>query len=631
MSRLRKIVSRLWRHPTAFSGDMLRRLRPRRSSGSFVYRSDEEGFAELNPHQRVILWAEGTEARDRVQDRTAVVIQWISDRLADQSHGAQPSTELGRGDVGLPDAFVVAGEDLGAKYSSVLRLLDLRDDVRPVHWIGGPFEFAGSTLPVPKEVEDAHFHLFHHFLDFFGVKEPLLVRIRVQTPGREPVEELHLLKPRATLTVRLSDLVPQRDGPTVVEFICTHPVLSRGRHRRWRVWADVFYRGSMSSLHGAHDYGPSTWSESRIPLSEMMPGSLAVTFPNYEKRLSSAERSLRWGAEGSWKSDRRSSDDPVEQRNWSVGRTHRGFAHYCHLGYGDSFWYNFGEGTNAMTGRIMSNHQTTVENFDPPLPVPAEMKARLHAIADQGFLPHPHYLPLSKETDEIQWGFSFDASNPPVRPMIVSFRGPDGGEKGRSRWTAESGVTWTTILSAIAPEGSVAAIVAPDWTDADVDPLRMNYFGHLFVRHRDSGDMDATEFQNCWRNNGVKIEEFPHWIHPSKAVNARSHLIGRVSGDPATSTLLLIAFASGRLALARTATAKVELIRADGRALSTEAVLQSQTHRLLDFRVLFPELDSFFAGQAGTCRISSGEADFNAQIVTRSASGGLSLQHLWGY
>jgi hypothetical protein len=531
-----------------------------------------------------------------------------------------------------PDAIVVAGDDLPVKYSSAMRWLEARGEVRPVLWVGGPFEFAGSTLPIPREVDDAAFHLFHHFFDFFAVKESVQVLVRAQAPNRAPVERVFFLKPRHTLSLRLSELLPDRDSAAVVEFICTHPVLSRGRHERWRVWADLFYKGSLSSLHGAHDYGPSRWSESRLPLPEMAPGSLAVTFPNYGLSLSKLERSLRLGAEGRWRWDQRAADLPIEQRNWTISAQESGFAHYCFFGYGDSFWFNLGESTAQLQGRLISNHQITVENADPSLPLLPERRRRFQAIVDRGFVLHPHYLPLSSPSDEIQWGFSFAASSPALQDFLLSFRDHDGQSLGEKAWRVDArGVVWTTDLQQLAPAGAAGVVVAPDWQKAGVDPQQINFFGHLFARQRDSGDMDATEFQGCWRNLGVKIDEFPHWIHPSKAVNARTHLIGRVLAEAGSETFLLLALGSGFLGLKKSAAAKIEVIRADGKTLSADVTLAAFTHQTIAFHQLFADLHGFLEGQSATCRISSGEADFNAQIVTRTSQGGLSLQHLWGY
>jgi hypothetical protein len=631
MGALQMVISRFLRHPVAFSGDVMQRLKRIGEPSAFVHHTWEEALASLKAGQRVALIADGSSSRGRIETLGARVVAWVSDRLDDQAAGAMSMAAFASlKDLETPDAVVVAGADLPTKYSSAMRWLETRGEVRPVLWVGGPFEFAGSTLPIPREVDDASFHLFHHFFDFFGVKESVQVLVRAQAPNRPPVERLFFLKPRHMLSLHLNELLPRRDSEAVVEFICTHPVLSRGRHTRWRVWGDLSYKGSLSSLHGAHDYGPSRWTESRLPLPEMTPGSLAVTFPNYGLKLSMAERTLRWGAEGRWRREPRAADRPIEQRNWTISAQESGFAQYCFFGHGESFWFNLGETTGQLQGRLMSNHQISVENTNFPLR-PSRLQ-RFQAIVDRGFLLHPHYVPLSSSSDEIQWGFSFAASSPQVRDFLLSFRDHEGLSLGEKAWkAAASGVVWTTELQNLAPAGAVSVVVAPDWQKASIDPQKINFFGHLFARHRDSGDMDATEFQNCWRNIGVKIDEFPHWIHPSKAVNARTHLIGRVLGEAGSETFLLLVLGSGFLSVKKSAGAKIEVIRADGKTVSADVALSAFTHRTIAFHELFADLDTFLEGASAGCRITSGEADFNAQIVTRTSRGGLSLQHLWGY
>jgi hypothetical protein len=47
---------------------------------------------------------------------------------------------------------------------------------------------------------------------------------------------------------------------------------------------------------------------------------------------------------------------------------------------------------------------------------------------------------------------------------------------------------------------------------------------------------------------------------------------------------------------------------------------------------LFDDLAAFLGEDGfGTCLVTCADADVNCQILTCAATGGVSLQHLWGY
>jgi hypothetical protein len=203
------------------------------------------------------------------------------------------------------------------------------DKVVPVFWVGQGFEYCGSTIPIPAEVDAADIYLFHHFADFFPIKDPLLVRV-TSADERTHHERFLMMRPQETVRFTLDDLLPDRVGTAVIEVRTTHPALTGNRHPRWRVWADLFWRDSLTSLHGAHDYGPDHVCESRIPLSELRSASLVLTLPNYDHRLSDSDSEVHWTRGTGKGTFARDGDRTIEQINVAkeTPETHPGFWSY---------------------------------------------------------------------------------------------------------------------------------------------------------------------------------------------------------------------------------------------------------------------------------------------------------------
>src|ERR1700722_17566922 len=108
------------------------------------------------------------EFRDALMAATPEVTwDWVSHRDSDVLAGAAlPATK----DIATFDALVVGGADVKTEYLNALRWVERGDKVVPVFWVGQGFEYCGSTIPIPAEVEAADIYLFHHFADFFPIK-----------------------------------------------------------------------------------------------------------------------------------------------------------------------------------------------------------------------------------------------------------------------------------------------------------------------------------------------------------------------------------------------------------------------------------------------------------------------------
>jgi hypothetical protein len=576
------------------------------------------------------------EFRDSLTAATPEVTwDWVSHRDSDVLAGAAlPATK----DIATFDALVVGGADVKTEYLNALRWVERGDKVVPVFWVGQGFEYCGSTIPIPAEVEAADIYLFHHFADFFPIKDPLLVRV-TSADERTHHERFLMMRPQETVRFTLDDLLPDRVGTAVIEVRTTHPALTGNRHPRWRVWADLFWRDSLTSLHGAHDYGPDHVCESRIPLSELRSASLVLTLPNYDHRLSDSDSEVHWTRGTGKGTFARDGDRTIEQINVAkeTPETHPGFWSYRYQGHGTSYWFAFEEGSGQDKPSIRGNHEVTVAQVEHRPPLAAERREFLEAMEAQGFLFWPHGLPLLDATSDIEFGFSFEAANPQLSDFILVFFDAEGNQIGR-RPIALPKVGYhypDELLKGFTPPGGqvpALVLVSPDWKQMNIDPQRINACGNLVVRNKRTGDRDVTEFQSCWRNLNATIDGFPHWLHPSKGVVGRTNIVGQVRSGRGLRTGILVVNGSGNLSHSTTATMKVRLHAPDGTARTAEADVPAFTGRVLWADELFDGLEQFLGeGGYGTILVTSADADVNCQILTCSTAGSVSLQHMWGY
>jgi len=566
----------------------------------------------------------------------AVRWDWVSHRDSDVLAGAAlPATA----DISRYDAMVVGGADVKTAYLNALRWVEHGDRVTPVFWVGQGFEYCGSTIPIPAEVESADIYLFHHFADFFPIKDPLLVRV-TSSDSRSHHERFVMMRPQETVHFTLDELVPDRDGTAVIEVRTTHPALTGNRHPRWRVWADLFWKDSLTSLHGAHDYGPDHVCESRIPLSELRSASLVLTLPNYDHRLSASDSEVHWARGGIKGTFARDASRSIEQIN--VDRESRpgrpaGFWGYRYQGHGTSYWFAFDEGSDSERPSIRGNHEVTVAQVEYRPPLASDRREFLEAMEARGFLFWPHGLLLLDESSDIELGFSFEAANPQPTDFVLVFFDPEGRNLGRRTMSlSPSGYHYAEELLAgfTVPAGSrpALALVSPDWKTMNIDPQRINACGNLVVRNKRTGDRDVTEFQSCWRNLNATIDGFPHWLHPSKGVVGRTNIVGQVRTVGGLRTGILAVNGAGNMGHSTTAKVRVRLFAPDGGARTAEAVLPAFTGSVLWADELFDGLEQFLGDSGyGTVLVTSADADVNCQILTCSAAGSVSLQHMWGY
>jgi hypothetical protein len=577
------------------------------------------------------------EFRDALGEAAADVRwQWVSHRDSDILAGAALPAAV---DIAKYHAVVVGGADVKTAYLNALRWVERSGDVIPVFWVGQGWEYCGSTLPIPAEVDSADIYLFNHFADFFPIKDPLLVKVS-STDSRSHHERFLLMLPQQTAHFTLDDLLPQREGTAVIEVRTTHPALTGNRHPRWRVWADLFWKDSLTSLHGAHDYGPDRVCESRLPLSDLSAASLVLTLPNYDHRLSDSDSEVRWtrgDAKGSFTRDETCSVEQITVPATANTKEQSGFWSYRYQGHGTSYWFAFDEGSGQDHPSLRGNHEVTVAQVEHRPPLAAEKKQFLEAMEQQGFLFWPHGLPLLDAASDFEFGFSFEAANPQISDFVTVLFDADGKLMGRRELSLpRRGYHYQNEVlagfEATADRPPKLALISPDWKKMNVDPQRINASGNLLIRNKRTGDRDITEFQSCWRNLNATIEGFPHWLHPSKGVVGRTNIIGHVRSARGLRTGILAVNGAGNLNHSGRATVKVKLHAPSGSARTGEVELAPFTGKVVWLDELLGGMKRFLgAGGFGTILVTCADADVNCQILTCSTAGSVSLQHMWGY
>lgn len=577
------------------------------------------------------------EFRDAIGGAAAdVQWEWVSHRDSDILDGAALPAAI---DITKFDAVVVGGTDVKTAYLNALRWVERSGTVTPVFWVGQGWEYCGSTIPIPAEVESADIYLFNHFADFFPIKDPLLVRV-TSSDSRSHHQRFLLMLPQETEHFTLDDLLPERAGTAVIEVRTTHPGLTGNRHPRWRVWADLFWRDSLTSLHGAHDYGPDHVCESRLPRSEFSGGSLVLTVPNYDHHLSESDSAVRWtGGEtkGSFTRDESLSVEQITVAAKPDDDEQSGFWSYRYQGHGTSYWFAFDEGSARDHPSLRGNHEVTVAQVEHRPPLASEKRQLLESMEERGFLFLPHGLPLLEEASEIEFGFSFEAANPQISDFVTILFDGDGKLLDRRKLSlAKRGYHFADeVLAGFAATEDrrpMLALVSPDWRKMDVDPQRVKAFGNLVLRNKRTGDCDITEFQSCWRNLNATIDGFPHWLHPSKGVVGRTNIIGHVRSARGLRTGILAVNGAGNLSHSARATVKVRLHSPSGSVRVGQIELAAFTGKVTWVDEFFEGMAGFLGdGGYGTVLVTCADADVNCQILTCSTAGSVSLQHMWGY
>jgi hypothetical protein len=564
---------------------------------------------------------------------------WASHALSDVKSGAAYAEDL---DWHKAVAAICAGGDLAARYRQSLRLMSATDRARPVFWVGEGFEFCGGTLSAPREASEVEGLLYNHFQEFFGIKDPLQFRIEI-FHGPEVIRVYRILEPNQSMVIRLSEFVPERRYPVSLAAFVEHPILTRERHYRLRLCADVFWRDSLTTLHSAHEFGrsPDHKVEFRAPAWMVRSGEMALTIPNFERNATAAQE-VETLAGGKAQKEARAASDYLQQSSLARNGSGDGeFLGWRYRGYGGSNWFVMeteGAVSAGHRGNIAGNHHVSCPIADrTDLAASPEDLARYEAVRQDGYLLEPHPVPITAPGSELMFGYEADAANPAQQHLRVDFFDAQGRHLGEQRLTkSKPGPLFGDDLVAgwDHPSRGAAhlALVANDWVKAGLRFKGFKPMTNLVVRNRRTLDQDFTEFQSCWRNLGAIVPGFPHWLTDQLAVVGRTNVFGRARSDKGLRTGVLIAHGSGRLGYRGSARTDLIVINNDGRRISATLDVPAFTWRMVWLDEVLPGLAAHLgASGIGALLVQSADADLNSQIVTTSAEGAVSLQHLWGY
>jgi hypothetical protein len=568
----------------------------------------------------------------------ALTFTWTSCLVEDLQQGAANPDLV---DFSQFDAVLCGGREAGLSFRHAVSRMGEVDPDRPVHWVGNDWEFCGGTLPVPSEASDADALLYCHFQHFFGIKDPLQYRVEIYH-GAERKHFHRIMQPNESLVIRLSDHFPTRTKPACIAVFVSHPILTRGRHYRLRVCADVFWRDSFTTLHSAHEFkrSPSHKFEFRASKELVRSGELVFTVPNYAHDLGE-DRNLITIDGAKAETRERDPGAYLEEVKFARNGGSEPFFGWKYRGYGGSFWYSF-EGQQACRdghrGSLSANHHASVpvdERAD--WSAGAEELAELARLREAGFMVQPSPVPVPDENNPLRFGVDMDSSNPrfnKFRFFLFSGAGKFLGERPFVKtspgafFPAEVLRGWNDPALA----GTNLAIVTPDWQAIKFRRKGLKIQTDLVIENRRTGDRDTTELQTCWRNCGVMVPGMATFAGPGAVVFGRTNLFGRARSGGGYRTAVLAVNGSGNIDYKRSAGAEVTVYNAAGVAKSGSFELSPFGWGLVWLDTLIPDLDAHLgASGIGPMLVSSKASDLNCQVVTVSDAGAVSMQHLWGY
>jgi hypothetical protein len=567
---------------------------------------------------------------------------WVStDIMTDQPNGARPATGDAFKDC---DAVVVGGADTATNFRYSLRMALAHAPTTPVHWVADNWEFCAGTAAVPLEIEDVDALVFNHFEEFFAIRDPLQFRFEIIAEG-ETRRSYRVLGPSESVNLNLKSLMPDRQGAVCIKVHVAHPYLTRGRHYRFRVCGDVFWKDSFAIIHGSHQFFKNVdkIQQFRLIDSVIRKGRVVMTVPNYALDMGGDDEVII--GSGAVKTvQKRSRKRPVEEVRFErqhASTDSRQYFAASYAGYGTSFWYALEDSFSTKPGKIGSiaaNHlcRVGVDNRADIAFTPDE-RAIVETAIKAGYMIHPRCMPVLHGAHDLAFGFNFDASNPPFDDYWLRFYARDGSFLGDMRYHKDFiGPAFIEDVLNAWPGSEKSkvrmALVCPDFLKIDLAPQRLVTTADLVVRHAETGDQDVTEFQPSWRNLGAIIPTLPHWLHPSIGVMGRSNVIGRVRTKDGYRTGVFLGNASGNLNYDMSARAEIAILNHRGARLSHFVTLPAFGAELVWLDDVVPGL-SDHVGESGIAalQVKCADADLTAHVIGLSPNGAVGLQHLWGY
>ena len=542
----------------------------------------------------------------------------------------------------MPFACIVVGGNSARLYHPrLLRLMSRAGFVVPVFPVCDNWEFCVSHISFPAEIDQAHAYLFNHFQEFFGVRDPILTRLEIYDQDNHRHEDWIMLQPYENIRIDLNERLPDRSGPTMITVFTIAPILTRGRHFRWRFCIDVEWKGSITTLHGSHDIRKAGAGTEFIQArSAVSSGQIVFTLPNHYGDMSDEGIKVECVDGDRHFFIERDRSRRIEQVAVPGTNTEPRFGDFvgCKFHqYTTPFWFAMEEraGRPNLSGNHIQGHSFEFLTKSPPTKPRGELE---RSLAEHDIVTWPYSVPVLPPECGVEMGFSFDSSWPVLRDFVVRFYDRDGELLDAIRWRKPNpGLVFTDEMLPLSSRGGEAhlLLVSPDWEAMDIDQ-RGNGVAPIVdfaARSRRTGDYDVTEFQNSWRNLGVLVKEMPHWIHFSNHLLGGTNLYGRAIVRPGWRCGTLVVNGSGNLRHDTDIDFGVKVFNRRGELLEERLVLRAFTQRLVWLDEIFPELPEFLGPEGfGAMILRSKSGDLNAQLITTADHGeSVSLQHMWGY
>lgn len=551
---------------------------------------------------------------------------------------------LAETDLSTVAAVVAGGKRLKATWPQILRKLHQQSYEKPnfpVLWVGEGFEWCFGSIAFPQDAEDVDIFLFHHWSAYVGMKDHILARIQVFDETTE-VAWHQILAPNETIRMRLGDVLPNWTGTTGIRVETYHPRLIGRRNHRWRPWADVYTKQSITSLHAAHEPPkPKRVSQFIVDVSRDNTDDLVVTLPNYYRDLPPGTEDVAYklcDASGAAKSEQfqdRKVGQAISALNVSLNDV-AGDVTQCRIRYrgaGGSFWYNRKniDGIDC----IAANH-TVSSPYDTVEASRVSDKLETELFADKDVIIWPYPVPVTAPDHPVEFGFNFLCSQPEFhryRGLMMDQAGKKIGELDFVHTGKSHCMVGDILADATEDQKAQTAMmmVVPDWSAEQRRPDQVRVDGLMIAKCRATGDFDNTEFQNSWRNVGALIPGYRHWLFDNMMLTGRTNLKGRLNRRADIRNGIMLINSSGRLLYDTPARVTVQVIGANGTTIGKPVDVAPHGYRLVWIDELFPNLDELLEECEATVLAQSQDADCNGHMVTLRDNRAVSLQHMWGY
>ncbi len=589
-------------------------------------------------HSRIALYCDHNALEATKVQLQNVELVWISSNWTDLRGGAQALNDIAPDSI---DGVLLVGGDVSNNYRQVLRWLEATEKLLPVYWVAQNFEYCGGAAPIAADCTEADILIFNHFPDFFGQRDPLLVKVEV-FDEIESKQKWYLMRPNESIRIRISEWLPDRRGTACVLHHCAHPRLTSGRHDRWRSTAIYSWGNSIAMAHSDSGFAGATEKpliEHKIGIGSMAEGKVAFTMPNYNESVDSTDSKAQGLVYRRVVDVDRNARLRIDEAVFSHDGRKTSFDDFfgikC-LGNGGSFWFSFDNGNDARAQSLSANHSVRGE-FEPRLKRPATDEAALFAenLAEHDVMLDPHALPVEAPGSPVEFGFEFDMNF----PVLLRFRIHAFADGGRYLGVQtfekkEPGTIYAdALLDALDFDRSQVGLLmlSPDWIGVGADPRGRGAAGNLVARNRRTGDYDATEFQNSWRNLGFTIDGLPHWLSQDRMLAGRTNLLCGIAAEANDRIAVVCINGSGRTTYSNSAEVVIRVVAADGSEVESRIRVDAFCHRVVWLDETIPGWRAHLGGGFGNLTIQSLDADLNANVITLRDERVVAFQHMWGY